>query len=201
MKPVVIRFALGLAMAGPIRAEDTAERHFIQRVKPLLESRCVSCHGPDKAKAGLRLDSREAALKGGETGAAVVPGQPSSSLLLQAVMHSKKDLEMPPKDKLTTNDIAVLERWIREGAPWPKSAAIAAAAPRLAPGARLGDAWHDPRNPISRVFGGQRLDLWSLQPIKRTDPPAVKNKRWARTPDRKSKRLNSRPVSASRIPS
>jgi len=182
MKRVVVCLVLAFGGAVTGRAADPGEQHFIDRVKPLLESRCVSCHGPDKAKAGLRLDSREAALKGGETGPAVVPGQPSSSLLLQAVMHSKKDLEMPPKDKLTTNDIAVLERWIREGAPWPKSAAIAAAASRLAPGERLGDAWHDPRNPISRVFGGQRLDLWSLQPIKRTDPPAVKNKRWARTP-------------------
>jgi hypothetical protein len=182
MKPVVIRFALGLAMAGPIRAEDTAERHFIQRVKPLLESRCVSCHGPDKAKAGLRLDSREGALKGGEHGPAVTPGKPSESLLLQAVMHAKKDLEMPPKEKLTTNDIAVLARWIRDGAPWPRSDAVLAATPQLAPGERLGDAWHDARNPIVRIFGGQRLDLWSLQPIKRFEPPAVRNKRWPRTP-------------------
>src|ERR1043166_6968192 len=184
MKPVVIRFALGLAMAGPIRAEDTAERHFIQRVKPLLESRCVSCHGPDKAKAGLRLDSREGALKGGEHGPAVTPGKPSESLLLQAVMHAKKDLEMPPKEKLTTNDIAVLARWIRDGAPWPRSDAVLAATPQLAPwsdavlaatpqlapGERLGDAWHDARNPIVRIFGGQRLDLWSLQPLQRFEP-------------------------------
>jgi hypothetical protein len=164
------------------RASDDADRHFIEKVKPLLDLRCVSCHGPDKVKGGLRLDSREGVLKAGESGLpSVVPGKPAESLLLQAVMHSKKDLEMPPKDKLTSNDVAVLERWIRDGAPWPRAEVIAAAAPQIKPGERIGDAWSDPRNPIVRIFGGQRLDLWSLKPVKRVDPPAVKNKRWART--------------------
>ena len=89
------------------RAETPAERHFIDKVKPLLDSRCISCHGPDKVKGALRLDSRAATLKGGENGPAVVPGKPNDSLLLHAIMHAKKDLEMPPKEKLTTNDIAV----------------------------------------------------------------------------------------------
>ena len=182
MKRLVTGLALTFAALVVARANVAGDRHFVERVKPLLESRCVSCHGPDKVKAGLRLDSREAALKGGENGPAVVPGKPSESLLLQAVMHSKKDLEMPPKEKLTTNDIAVLERWIRDGAPWPKAEIIAAAMPKLTPGERLGDAWHDPRNPIVRLFGGQRLDLWSLQPVRRVEPPPVKNKRWPRTP-------------------
>src|SRR2546423_15683823 len=115
MKPVATQFALAFAAAIMGRANDPGEQHFIERVKPLLESRCVSCHGPDKAKAGLRLDSREGALKGGEHGPAVTPGKPSESLLLQAVMHPKKDLEMPPKEKLTTNDIAVPARWGRDG--------------------------------------------------------------------------------------
>src|SRR2546423_5550161 len=152
MKPVATQFALAFAAAIIGRANDSGEQHFIDRVQPLLESRCVSCHGPDKAKAGLRLDSREAMVKGGENGPAVIPGRPSESLLLQAVMHSKKDLEMPPKEKLTTNDIAVLARWIRDGAPWPKAKALDAAT-SVAPGEHLGDAWHDPRNPIVRLFG------------------------------------------------
>ncbi len=173
---------LASALAGyAAHAADDADRHFSEKVWPLLESRCVSCHGPDKVKGNLRLDSREAILKAGESGdRAVVPGKPADSLLLHAVMHSKKDLEMPPKERLTTNDIAVLERWIRDGAPWPKAAALAAS-PKLAPGERIGDAWSDKRNPIVRIFGGQRLDLWSLKPVKNVQPPAVKNKRWART--------------------
>ena len=172
------------ALAGFTVSARAAEsdQHFTDKVWPLLESLCVSCHGPDKVKGSLRLDSRDAILKAGESGErAVVPGKPADSLLLHAVMHSKKDLEMPPKEKLTTNDIAVLERWIRDGAPWPQATALAATT-QLAPGERIGDAWSDPRNPIVRIFGGQRLDLWSLQPVQRIQPPTVKNKRWARTP-------------------
>lgn len=180
VKPWTI--SLLVLLAGIVRApaEDARERFFVDKVKPLLDSRCVSCHGPEKQKGSLRLDSREAALKGGETGPAVVPGKPEQSLLVQAVMHTKPDLGMPPKEKLTTNDISVLAQWIQQGAIWSKTL-VAASQPKLAPGENLGNAWSDPRNPIVRVFGGQRLDLWSLKPIQRPVPPAVKNKRWVRT--------------------
>ncbi|HMO66085.1 MAG TPA: DUF1549 domain-containing protein, partial [Verrucomicrobiota bacterium] len=160
-----------LLLRGGAAGAETPEHHFLGRVQPLLDSRCVSCHGPDKVKGGLRLDSREALLAGGDSGPALVPGQPSDSLILQAVMHAKPDLEMPPKEKLTAQDIAVLERWIATGAPWPEAALAASVAP-AAPGERLGDAWSDPRNPIVRVFGGQRLDLWSFQPVRPVAPPA-----------------------------
>ncbi len=173
----------GVCAGLTARATDEAGRHFAEKVKPLLDSRCVSCHGPDKVKGGLRLDSREAALKAGESGRpAVVPHQPAESLLLKAVMHSVRDLEMPPKDKLSSNDVAVLERWIRDGAPWPEAEAMAAGTPPSRLGERIGDAWSDPRNPIVRIFGGQRLGLWSLKPVKPLEPPAVRNRRWARTP-------------------
>src|SRR5262245_27239104 len=118
IRAVLTALLLGIALVG--RADEAAERHFTERVKPLLESRCVSCHGPDKVQGGLRLDSREATLKGGDTAPAVIPGEPAKSLLLTAVMHAKKDLGMPPKERLTTNDVSVFERWIRDGAPWPK---------------------------------------------------------------------------------
>src|SRR6185369_11092161 len=112
--------------------------------KPLLDSRCISCHGLDKVKGGLRLDSRAAVLKGGENGPALVPGKPADSLLLQAVMHSKKDLEMPPKERLTSNDVAVLKRWIEDGAPWPAAATNAVVEVQIKSGERIGDAWSDP---------------------------------------------------------
>ena len=173
---------MGVLLAtGVVRANDDAgNRLFIEKVKPLLDARCVSCHGPDKVKGGLRLDSRAAALKGGDNGSALVPGKPDESLIVQAVMHAKPDLEMPPKDKLTKADIAVLERWIKDGASWPEIK-VAEAAP-LPQGERIGDAWTDKRNPIVRIFGGQRLDLWSLKPVKRTEPPKIRRKDWARTP-------------------
>jgi len=151
-----------------LRRRGTA---FVEKVKPLLDSRCVSCHGPDKVKGGLRLDSRDGVLKAGESGLpSVVPGKPAESLLLQAVMHSKKDLEMPPKDRLTSNDVAVLERWIRDGAPWPRAEVIAAPHGGSNPANGLGmpgaiSASH--RAHLRRA----RLDLWSLKPVKLVDRP------------------------------
>lgn len=76
---------------------------------------------------------------------------------------------MPPKEKLTTNDIAVLAQWIREGAPWPESQGLGSLPPKSDSTERLGNAWDDPRNPIRRLFGGQRLELWSLPPEQRTN--------------------------------
>lgn len=157
--------AIGLfSSATVLRAATDAGEHFLARVQPLLEARCVSCHGPEKQKGGLRLDSRAAALKGGDTGRSVVPGNPKESLLLQAVRHVTPELGMPPKEKLTPADVALLERWIRDGAPWPPKPQISiASAP--ASSELLGDAWSDPRNPIVQIFRGERLDLWSLRPI------------------------------------
>jgi cytochrome c553 len=163
-------------------AEAPADRHFLEKVKPLLDSRCVSCHGADKVKGQLRLDSRAATLKGGENGPGVVPGKPGESLLLQAVTHARSDLAMPPKEKLTPQDIAVLERWIVDGAPWPEARAVAATQAGGAAGERIGDAWTDSRNPIVKIFGGQRLDLWSVKPVRRSEPPAVETDAWARGP-------------------
>ena len=84
--------------------------------------RCHKCHAGAKHKGGLRLDSREAVLKGGETGPAVVPGKPDESLLMHAVRH-RDGLAMPPKGKLNESQIAALEQWIKAGAVWPGPAA------------------------------------------------------------------------------
>ena len=182
MNPVrLTTFVSTLVCAQLAWADAVADQHFLNKVKPLLDSRCITCHGAEKQKGGLRLDSRAAAIQGGESGPAVVPGKPGESLLLDAVLHSKKELKMPPKEKLTAADITVLKRWIRDGAPWPATTALAVA-PKAIPGERIGDAWSDSRNPIVRIFGGQRLDLWSLQAISNSPPPAVRNKHWVRNP-------------------
>ena len=182
--PAVILVVLGGALS--LAGEDTnetkpteSERHFSRKVKPLLVSRCVTCHGPDRAEGGLRLDSREATLKGGDSGPSVVPGKPDMSLLLAAVKHTHAELRMPPKDNLSRTDIAVLEQWIRDGAPWLRlSAPVNSASP--APGEAIGDAWSDPRNPIVEIFGGRRLELWSLQPVQRPAVPTPNRRDWAK---------------------
>lgn len=169
--------AVALANSAAPAAELSPEAHFQQRVWPLLERACVQCHGPEKQKAELRLDSREAALRGGEGGAALVPGKPAESLMFRLLRHPEPERDrMPPKQKLADAEVADVERWIVAGAPWPKPAAV----PQLASGERLGDAWSDARNPIRRIFGGRRLDLWSLRPIRKPDVPPVKADGWSR---------------------
>lgn len=171
MQPRVWFIALAAwFLTGRVRAEDV---RFHERIWPLLEARCVGCHGPDQRKGGLRVDSREAVLAGGHGGPAVVPGQPAASLLMLAVRHAREDLAMPPKERLADAEVEALERWIQQGAPWPDPPqAPAGSASDGAHGERLGDAWTDPRNPIVRLFHGQRLDLWSLRPLGSPEVPA-----------------------------
>ena len=154
--------------------ESSAEQRFQMEVWPLLERTCLRCHGPEKHKADLRLDSREAALKGGESGPALVPGKPEESLLLKLVRHAEADRKMPPKEKLHDDEIASIERWIADGAPWAEGAVSPESVP--ASGEKIGDAWSDPRNPIVKIFGGKRLDLWSLKAIADPPPPPIKNR-------------------------
>ena len=116
-----------LAAGAParVRAADVAAPasdsagHFLGHVRPLLQSKCVSCHGPEEQEGGLRLDSQAAVLKGGDSGPAVVAGDPAASLLLKAVRHTAGDkLKMPPKETLGAAEMAALERWAADGAVW-----------------------------------------------------------------------------------
>ena len=90
-------------------------------IHPILAEHCLSCHGPDKQKGGLRLDSREAALQGGESyGPAIVPGKSAASPLVLFMAHLEPDLEMPPdEDMRPTRELAILRAWIDQGAKWP----------------------------------------------------------------------------------
>ena len=108
---------LGMAAAGAYAADKI---DFLLDVKPILEATCVSCHGPEKPKADLRLDSRAAALKGGDNGPALVPGKPKESpLYTTTILPPDHDEVMPPKEQLTKEQTEVLRRWIEEGASWP----------------------------------------------------------------------------------
>jgi mono/diheme cytochrome c family protein len=87
-------------------------------IKPLFQDHCYECHGFDNRKGGLTLTSREAAIRGGDTGPALIAGQPADSLLMQAVLHGNDDLKMPPSGQLKEKQIADLREWIKLGAPW-----------------------------------------------------------------------------------
>ena len=113
------RYLLSLLAAGFARAEDAA--FFESKIRPLLAEHCYECHSADKKQKGnLLLDTREASLRGGDTGPALVPGDPAKSLMLKAVKWTDKDLQMPPKKQLGPEQIADLEKWIKEGAVDPR---------------------------------------------------------------------------------
>src|SRR5688500_13227963 len=113
---------LSLLVIDARAADREAVEFFESRVRPVLANHCYKCHSAnsDKVKARMRRDSRDAMLKGGESGPALVPGKPDKSLLIKAVNHDPaSDLEMPPKDKLSKSAIADLTAWVKLGAPWP----------------------------------------------------------------------------------
>src|SRR3954468_23215875 len=84
---------------------------FEKQVRPVLADQCYKCHGPDKQKGGLRMDSRDALLKGGEDGPVVVPGKPDESAFIKSINHIG-DSKMPEKaDKLPDAQIAALSEW------------------------------------------------------------------------------------------
>jgi hypothetical protein len=108
--------------SSSLSAEERVQ--LIESAKAILESKCYSCHGPEKQEGGLRLDSREAILRGGDRGAAVVAGDASQSLLVRSVRFADPDLQMPPKQKLASVEIETLARWVQSGAPWPAPVAV-----------------------------------------------------------------------------
>lgn len=112
--------------AGLVAAEAEPEaapamRRFAEQIRPVLAERCWKCHGPQQSKSGLRLDSRAGLLQGGDSGPAIVPGQPEGSLLIAALRHDG-DIQMPPKEKLPNAVVAEFAAWVRDGAPWAESA-------------------------------------------------------------------------------
>jgi hypothetical protein len=128
-------------------------------VRPLLADNCLSCHGPQKQKAGLRLDSRAALLAGSSNGPVVQPGQPDASALVRAIRYDG-ETKMPPKGKLPAAAIEALTTWVRMGAPWPDTPA--ATGP----------------DPVAVV----RHSHWAFQPVRKPWVPAVWNTPWTQTP-------------------
>lgn len=124
----------GVLLLGQALGQADEQLEFFEsRVRPVLFTHCFECHG-HKTKGGLKLDSREAILTGGDSGAAVVPGKPKESLLLTAVRHIDADLTMPPKNKLPNHVITDLKRWIREGAVWGDGKSIGFASSEITDG-------------------------------------------------------------------
>src|SRR4051812_31361518 len=147
-----------LVPAQPSPDDAQAIEFFEKKVRPVLVANCYTCHSANtNAKGGLRVDDRGGLVQGGNSGPAVVPGQPEKSLLIKAVRHASDVSKMPPKKQLNAAEIADLAQWIADGAAWPQ-AAIAVTAGKV-----------NPR------YDQLRKELWAWQPVQAAPVPAVKN--------------------------
>ena len=119
---LVAVFALLPAVACLAQTDEAGIEFFESKIRPALVEHCYKCHSQKskKVKGGLLLDTREASLRGGDTGAAVVPGNLAKSLLMTAITYDDDSLEMPPKVKLDDAVIADFRKWIEMGAPDPR---------------------------------------------------------------------------------
>ncbi len=136
---------------------------FESNVRPLLSDHCFECH-QRKADGDLRLDSRQSIIQGGATGPAIIPGQPEQSLLIQAISGAHTELEMPPENPLSKEQVETMRQWVADGAPWP----LNSDAPLRVPDA-------------SGITAKER-EFWSFQPLENQPIPKVLDRRWGQNP-------------------
>jgi hypothetical protein len=161
-----VRLMVILCGGAVAAAEPSAEQlaFFEAKVRPLLVKHCYECHAAksSQTKGGLALDSRSGWQAGGDSGEVIVPGRPDESLLIESVRYSNSDLQMPPKYRLSDQEIAVLVAWVELGAPDPRSS-----------------------GPIAKKSGvdwSQGDKHWAFQPIAAPTPPQVQQVDWIRDP-------------------
>ena len=167
---LLLYLLIGPATTVPA-AEPNAEavEFFEKKIRPILVTHCSECHslGSKKRQGGLLLDSRDGWMRGGDSGAVIIPGDPDKSLLILAVRQTDKDLRMPPKQKLTDTQIADLEMWVKNGAADPRRSVIDNAE----------ELSTRPKYGMSLEEGRQ---FWSYQPVKDPVVPKVRNASWPR---------------------
>ncbi|MDR3703494.1 MAG: PSD1 and planctomycete cytochrome C domain-containing protein [Candidatus Sulfopaludibacter sp.] len=154
---------LTAAMRGAEPQSQAASPDFFEsKIRPILAGSCYSCH-TNSALGGLRLDSREAMLKGGGRGPSLVPGDPEQSLLVKAVRQTDAKLKMPMGGRLKDSEIEDIVAWVKAGAVWPAGTPTAAS--------QTGTKY--------RITPEQKT-FWSLVALKEPAPPPVKDAKWAR---------------------
>jgi mono/diheme cytochrome c family protein len=140
-------------------ANREAIKFFETKIRPVLAANCYQCHGPEKAKEGLRLDHISNILKGGNSGPAIIAGKPEESLLIKAVGRVDPDFQMPPKQALASHEVADLELWVSMGAPWPEESV-------------------KPIDVDEHGFSAKDRQWWAVQPVKTPGVPKSKGT-WA----------------------
>ena len=160
---------LVLRIWAPLDAQTPKKVSFARDVAPILSQKCMQCHGLDNPMANLDLRSRDGALKGGQHGPAIVPGNAAASHLYRHVAGQEQP-QMPLGGKLSDEDIGVLEAWIDSGAEWDPSVTLTARAGVVnAP-------------PTERKFTDAQRKYWAFQKVAQPAVPSVKAKSWVRTP-------------------
>ena len=159
----------GRLLAQAPAADPTASLEFFeQRIRPVLVEHCHECHSASakKIQGGLRVDSRAALLAGGDTGPALVPGKPESSLLIRALDHVDRDLAMPPKRAQLTPAVRQdLRRWVAAGAPWTG-----------------GDTPEAPAKATFNLEERRKAQAWLWEPPQRPEIPTIRRTQWAKDP-------------------
>src|SRR2546428_704105 len=165
-RPILLLLLAMVLPAPPARGTTLAtnpDEFFEHRIRPLLAKNCYACHTNLKS-GGLRMDSRESLLKGGQSGPAVIPGDPEASLLIQAVSYTHSRLKMPlGKPRLKDEEIADFKTWVKMGAPWPESVKVSPP-----PGKEF-------------VITEEQRKHWAFQPCHKPDVPEVKDKTWPKS--------------------
>lgn len=163
--------ATGAMAADTDKLTDEQTNFFERKIRPVLVEKCYECHSSNakKVKGGLLLDNKEATLRGGDNGPAVVPGKLDESLVIRAIQWADKDMEMPPKKKLPADVISDFEQWIKMGAPDPRGGAVEGAAAAAA-------TWKKKEIDIAKG-----REHWAFQPPVKTSAPEVKNAAWPKT--------------------
>jgi len=166
--PRLRSLALAMPSAGVLLwSSPNGPISFRSDVAPILEKNCVACHGPDRQMSQLNLSSRAAVLKGGQKGPALFPGNAVASLLYRRVTGQDQP-QMPLGGKLSPAEIATIEKWIDEGAPWD-DAAVSTAAPTT------------PSPSREKVFSEQDYNWWALRrPVRPPVPQASDSRQIGR---------------------
>ncbi len=168
MKKIGAALLAALALGGASLAQEQAPKisaedadFFESKVRPVLVERCYECHSAkaEKPKGHLLLDTREGTLKGGDQGPAFVAGDPDRSPLVKAVRWADEDFRMPPKKKLSKDEIAALEEWVKRGAPDPRAT-----------------------RPAGGMDFAKARQHWAFQPVKDPPIPAIKAKTLVASP-------------------
>ncbi|MCO6457541.1 MAG: DUF1553 domain-containing protein [Pirellulaceae bacterium] len=158
------------------RRTAEAEAFFERQVRPLLVRRCDECHGELVAESELRVDTLAGLVRGGQRGPAIVPGQAEESLLIRAIRHGEL-LKMPPKEKLPLAEIAILAKWIQDGAAWPGQQPTADSPPNSPAGSPsdLPPEIAETQPPAGTAF-------WAFAPLRTPALPDVRDRAWVQSP-------------------